>query len=148
FQKLLRNECNMSSGTGAAGEKQVMEKCAELFSKDERITVPKIYPELTTGRVMTMDWLKGQSLNAYKNSGNTKVAAGYFSVISDQMLKLGAYQADPHPRNIFYDAERDKYGFLDAGLVCFSPPRAKMHEYKQFASVLPQEDLLVFAKML
>lgn len=148
FQKLLRNECNMSSGTGHAGEAQVMEKCRELFKNDPRIVVPKIYPELTTRRVLTMDWLTGKSLKSYVGSGNKKVAAGFFSVNWDMIFKHGAFQADPHPGNMFYDAETDQFGFLDAGLVCFAPPREKMDEYKQFASVMPQDELLNFAKML
>lgn len=87
------------------------------FRNYPRITAPRVYPEYTTKRVLTMDYLPGikindrQSLEACGIDVKEINQIGICSYLK-QLLQDGFFQADPHPGNmavsqdgclIFYD---------------------------------------------
>ena len=87
------------------------------FKDEEKIKVPKIYWQLTTNRVLTLEYLPGVKINdraALELQGinlNDVIQLGVCSYLK-QLLLDGFFQSDPHPGNmavtvngelIFYD---------------------------------------------
>jgi ubiquinone biosynthesis protein len=91
------------------------------FAEDETVTFPRPYPELTTGRVLTMDMLKGFAVT---ESGKLdkleldreELARRGAGVFIEMIFRDGFYHADPHPGN-FIVLRSGKIGLIDAGMV-------------------------------
>ncbi len=109
-------------------EVQSAERIAELFKDDPAVTVPRMYHELSAGRVITMEFLSGIK----PTDRDALIAAGLrpAAVVQELMriyvtmiLARGFFQADPHPGNIFVTPYRTSAGkmiprfvLLDFGL--------------------------------
>jgi len=109
-------------------EVQSAERIAELFKDDPAVTVPRVYHEFSSGRVITMEFLSGIK----PTDKAALIAAGLepADVIQELMrvyvtmiLARGFFQADPHPGNIFVTPHRRRDGkiiprfvLLDFGL--------------------------------
>ncbi|MDD5260789.1 MAG: AarF/ABC1/UbiB kinase family protein [Methylacidiphilales bacterium] len=75
------------------------------FEKEESLKVPVVYGELSTPRVLTMEYLKGLSVNdpqALKDAGidPATLSETISALIFDQVLRAGFFHADPHPGNL------------------------------------------------
>jgi ubiquinone biosynthesis protein len=90
------------------------------LASDPRFVVPAVFWDLTTRRVITMEYLGGIQFNevprlraaGYDLPSLAHVAVeGYLA----QIFEDGFYQADPHPANLLVIGER--IGFLDFGNV-------------------------------
>ncbi len=97
------------------------ERFASLHKNNKNITVPKIYREATSKRVLTMEWIDGVKLtkiNQIKEMGinpNQMVQIGVDCSLQ-QLLEHGYFHADPHPGNIL--ALKDgKLCYLDFGMM-------------------------------
>ena len=80
---------------------------SELYAKDVALAgvfVPKIYSELTTRKVLTMEWVDGcrltdnESLEAY-NLDRKKLVDTLVQCSLRQILENGFFHADPHGKN-------------------------------------------------
>ena len=95
---------------------------ARNMAQFEAIHVPKIYPGLTTRKVLTMDFLSGVKINDVeridKAGLDRKVLVEEFVLaMIKQALFDGFFHADPHPGNVLVDLETGQIGFLDMGLM-------------------------------
>ncbi|CAI7911971.1 unnamed protein product [Closterium sp. NIES-53] len=88
-------------------------KFAELFGRIERVVVPRMYPELTTRRVLIMEWIDGQRLADSKDVSLVEV--GVYCSLS-QLLDYGFYHADPHPGNFLLTRDQ-RLAYLDFGMM-------------------------------
>lgn len=91
------------------------------FANDETVVFPKPYSELTTGRVLTMDFVNGWSVADSKhlekfNLDRQQLAKQGANVFIEMIFRDGFYHADPHPGNILI-LRNGKIGLLDAGMV-------------------------------
>ena len=91
------------------------------FAADHTVTFPKPYPELSTGRVLTMQRLKGTSVGdlarLHRRHIDCEALARQGAGVFVQMIfRDGFYHADPHPGNILVMA-KGRIGILDAGMV-------------------------------
>jgi ubiquinone biosynthesis protein len=97
------------------------ERIKEEMQDNPNIKIPKIYEDLTSHRVMTMEFINGVNLDDLEGLkkfkvNKKKIAENYFLAILEQALIYGLFHADPHPANIF--VQRDgKIVFLDYGIV-------------------------------
>ncbi len=87
------------------------------FRNHPRIIVPKVYPDFTTKRVLTMDYVPGIKINDRRSLEACGINVKEINQIGiccylKQLLQDGFFQADPHPGNmavsqdgclIFYD---------------------------------------------
>ncbi|KAJ3114778.1 hypothetical protein HK100_001558 [Physocladia obscura] len=71
------------------------------------VAVPRIYWELTTPRIMTAEWIDGQSFGDVEGvrrrwgpENVEKMMATLVNVYADQLFRTGFLSADPHPGNI------------------------------------------------
>jgi ubiquinone biosynthesis protein len=91
------------------------------FAGNETVIFPRPYPELTSGRVMTMEFVKGYNVNDAKHLdklaiSRQELATRGANVFIEMIFRHGFYHADPHPGN-FLVMPDGKIGLLDAGMV-------------------------------
>ncbi|GLI63329.1 hypothetical protein VaNZ11_006246 [Volvox africanus] len=105
-------------------------RMAELLEESEfaakEIVIPKPYMDLTTRRVLTMEWVTGVKLTTLSPGeirGLVKVGQEAFLT---QLLEIGFFHGDPHPGNLLKVTEgphAGKLALLDFGLVAEIPQR-------------------------
>jgi ubiquinone biosynthesis protein len=87
----------------------------EQFKANPDIMVPQLYPELSTDRIICMEYIDGikiTNLDQLKKIGITgpELAVTGINLYYEQVFEHGFFHADPHPGNIFV---------LRDGRVCF-----------------------------
>ena len=101
-------------------EARNLTRMAAQLDESERVFVPKAFPELTSGRVLTMEYIEGEKLpseTAAKPTITGKLLADeLFRVYLSQVLLDGTYHADPHPGNVLLTSD-DRICLLDLGMV-------------------------------
>jgi len=86
------------------------------------VAVPKVYPQLSSSKVLTMDFMAGVKINnvqAIDAAGLDRLEIGENTLraLIKQLLIDGFFHADPHPGNILVDLETGTVGFLDMGMM-------------------------------
>jgi ubiquinone biosynthesis protein len=115
FQRTLLRELDFGR------EERNMQEFAANFADDPRVHIPRTYPELTTGRVLTMEELEGIKLSQsdeLRASGAdlTETARRGAELYMEMIFTHGFYHADPHPGNILI-LDGAVIGLLDYGMV-------------------------------
>ena len=97
------------------------EKFRDLHRQNQRIAVPSIYRDVTSRRVLTMEWIDGvklTNLDAVRELGidpDDMVEVGVNCSLQ-QLLEHGFFHADPHPGNLL--ALKDgRLCYLDFGMM-------------------------------
>eukprot|EP00850_Spirogloea_muscicola_P021698 SM000258S09114 [mRNA] locus=s258:166872:173607:- [translate_table: standard] len=84
-----------------------------LFGGIENVVIPEMYPDLTSQRVLVMQWVEGERLSEVRDLSLIEV--GVYCSLS-QLLDSGFYHADPHPGNLLRTPE-GKLAYLDFGMM-------------------------------
>jgi predicted unusual protein kinase regulating ubiquinone biosynthesis (AarF/ABC1/UbiB family) len=95
------------------------------FAARDDIAVPAPYPELSTGRLLTMDWLEGQGLASFKGADlatRNRVAKLLFEAWWTPLTHLGVIHGDPHLGNYSFTAGAGRLNLLDFGCIRVFPP--------------------------
>lgn len=88
----------------------------EEMKKLPRVLIPKPYPEYTSRRVHTAEWISGEKLSQSKAEDvNALVNLGVITYLT-QLLDTGFFHADPHPGNMLRSPD-GKLVILDFGLM-------------------------------
>jgi ubiquinone biosynthesis protein len=87
----------------------------------ERILVPQPIDDYTTGRVLTMDYVRGRKITklsplARLELDGDALADELFQAYLKQILVDGVFHADPHPGNVFL-TDDGRIALLDLGMV-------------------------------
>jgi predicted unusual protein kinase regulating ubiquinone biosynthesis (AarF/ABC1/UbiB family) len=98
--------------------------------KDEHaIRVPNVWPQLSTGRLLTMDWLSGRKLLDHKVAAleiRNRLATAMFTAWWFPFSRFGVIHGDPHLGNytVFDDSKGQPAGInlLDYGCIRIFPP--------------------------
>ncbi len=100
------------------------QSCAEiraLLAGEPDVMVPRVHPERSSTRVLTMERIHGQRLMDYLDTGEHRdhILATMIRATAAQVLVHGVFHADPHPGNfLVVKAEpRPKLAILDFGCV-------------------------------
>lgn len=99
------------------------------FFSDPRVHVPRIYWELTTHRVITMERFYGWKINDIagldrEGINRRVVAENLMHFALRQIFEFGMYHADPHSGNFF--VQRDgSLSVIDFGMIGRLNPRTK-----------------------
>lgn len=93
----------------------------QLCSAIENIFFPEYYPELSSDRVIVMDWLEGLHLKEFletQPSQETKniAAQALWDFYEFQLHELKELHADPHPGNFLFQPD-GKTGVIDFGCI-------------------------------
>lgn len=147
-------------GKGLVGELDYTSEAAnasqflDAHSHFSFMQVPKVFQHLTRKRVLTMEWMVGESstdLLSITTSSSIKHGSKYLErqkvdakrrlldlvnkgveASLTQLLETGMLHADPHPGNLRYTAS-GRIGFLDFGLLC---RMEKKHQFAMLASIV------------
>ncbi len=101
FRKSILKEIDFSN------EGRNYEKFSKNFKDTEYLRVPKIYWEMTTDKVLTMEFMEGIKINEiasakYEEKFDPKLVAKRSADITlKQIFEDGFFHGDPHPANIF-----------------------------------------------
>jgi ubiquinone biosynthesis protein len=115
FQRALRRELDFER------ERRHMEEFRRRFADSAVVRIPRPVVELSTGRVLVMEWLEGIPLaspRAIAASGIdlARVARHGAELYLEMIFRHGLYHADPHPGNLLL-LENESIGLLDYGNV-------------------------------
>jgi aarF domain-containing kinase len=111
--------------TNYAEEAAVQEKVRALFHEDDGIVVPRVYPEYSTSRVLTIDFLGGVHIDQFLARGPSQEERNQ---IAEKIVRAWARMlyagrlsyADMHPGN-FLVLDDGRLGVLDFGFVIAHP---------------------------
>jgi ubiquinone biosynthesis protein len=97
-------------------------RLAEVVEGIEGIHVPRVYLDRSSGRVITMEFVRGvkaTNVAALDAAGVDRdlVARRFLRAVIKQVLVDGFFHGDPHPGNIVIDPETGELTFLDLGLM-------------------------------
>jgi predicted unusual protein kinase regulating ubiquinone biosynthesis (AarF/ABC1/UbiB family) len=102
-------------------EVQQSKKFAEACKSLKNIVFPEYYPELSSPRIITMDWVEGMHLKEWLATNPTQeqrnsIGQALWDFYNFQMHTLKEVHADPHPGNFIITPDC-KLGVLDFGCV-------------------------------
>ena len=95
----------------------ITEKCSVI----PNLKFPNYYPDLSSERIITMDWMTGEHLGEFTAHNQDQVAAdkigqALWDFYMYQMHHLKAVHADPHPGNFLVDSENNLIA-IDFGCI-------------------------------
>ncbi|MGJ4858902.1 ABC1 kinase family protein [Labrys sp. KB_33_2] len=92
------------------------------------VRAPRVWPELSTGRLLTMDWLTGERILAFKEEDlavRNRLAAAMFAAWWQPYAHIGIIHGDPHLGNYTVFSEGGEpagINLLDYGCIRIFPP--------------------------
>lgn len=102
----------------------------EWFNPQD-LVIPKIYWELSSSKVLVLEWLEGVPLltakfpdSSKEEEQRQKITTLLFRVFFQQLYIDGFFHADPHPGNLFY-LQNGKVALLDCGMIGRLDPRTQ-----------------------
>ncbi|PIB93896.1 AarF/ABC1/UbiB kinase family protein [Caulobacter sp. FWC2] len=108
-------------------EAKMMSVYGNFFADRDNIRTPTPVPELSTGRLLSMTWLDGQGLLAFKSAPQEtrdRIAALLFEAWWSPMTHLGIIHGDPHLGNYSFGGEGAAHlNLLDFGCIRVFPPK-------------------------
>lgn len=102
-------------------EARSQQQFSRLFEGDQRVRIPQVFTDLSSKRVLTMEWLAGEKLSALVDEPAASDKLPEYAHRGAQIyLKMifehGFYHADPHPGNLVLMPD-GAIGLLDFGMV-------------------------------
>lgn len=115
LQRMVRRELDFTC------ERRQLEHFARLFVKSTQLRLPRCYPDLSSERVLVMEWLEGIPLSdtvRVRASGVdlAQLARAGAEIYMEMVFQHGIYHGDPHPGNLLL-MEDGRLGLLDFGIV-------------------------------
>jgi predicted unusual protein kinase regulating ubiquinone biosynthesis (AarF/ABC1/UbiB family) len=98
---------------------------AEMFAGDERVRIPDVHPDHSSGTVLTLEDVYAIKITDYEaitaaGVERSEVADRLFETYLRQIFIEGFFHADPHPGNLFVEPKDDgswRLVFVDFGMV-------------------------------
>ena len=85
------------------------------------VTVPKVYDELCTRRLLVSEWMEGKKLSDASPEEINRVTPMAQEAFLTQLFEVGFFHADPHPGNLLLlnepTAEGYELALIDCGLM-------------------------------
>ncbi len=99
-------------------EARNMERMREVIAPFDRLAVPSIHSEYSTGRQLVMGDVGGGPITIAPEGPIRQAAAKQLlESFYKQVMVDGFFHADPHPGNLMWQPEEDKLYFLDLGMA-------------------------------
>jgi predicted unusual protein kinase regulating ubiquinone biosynthesis (AarF/ABC1/UbiB family) len=101
----------------------------EMLAGENAIRVPEVWPELSTGRLLTLDWLEGSRMLDHKDDSlavRNRIATAMFTAWWLPFSRFGTIHGDPHLGNYTVFAEKGRaagINLLDYGCIRIFPPK-------------------------
>ena len=106
-----------------------VERFGELFRDSDFVIIPRVYREVTTTRVLVMQFFEGFRVTEVEevlrhNIDTKKMVENLIAFYGDQLLIHGFFHADPHPGNILIRPD-SRIVLLDYGMVLDITPELR-----------------------
>ena len=123
-----------------------LSRMRELVARQDLIVVPEPFPDLTTSKVLTMEFVDGKKVTdlgplARLELDGAPLADQLFEAYIDQVLVQGVFHADPHPGNVLVTPD-GRLALLDIGMIARLAPAVRDKLLKLFlalADARPEE---------
>ncbi len=102
------------------------QRFAEIYAGHAFVRVPRVYGELSTGRVLVQEYLEGRPFSTARTLGQRerdRIAEILFRFAFGNFYRHQLFNGDPHPGNYLL-LEDGRVGFLDYGCVAEFPAEA------------------------
>lgn len=111
--------------TDYVNEAKNIEFYRERLGETPFVRAPAVYSELSSDKVLTMEFMGGMHLDALLRSDlsqtmRNRIGARLFDLFHRQILCFKAIHGDPHPGNYLYSGEGDIH-LIDFGCVKYLP---------------------------
>ncbi len=138
FRRVIQEEINFEL------ESRNVKIFQENLQHEKFVVIPKVYDELSTKRVIVLEYLKGVKINEIEKIEKMGVDIDLIiqrltKIYIHQVMIDGFLHADPHPGNILIDAE-GRIIILDFGMVVRIDESFKHHMIK-YAVALARNDV-------
>lgn len=130
FSTSLRNELDFTQEASYT-ERLRQNLSSSRWFDASRVVVPRVYRELTSRKILVIEWLDGLPI-LKADLASDRSTAGLatrhdltslaFRAFLQQYLIDGFFHADPHPGNLFY-LHDGRLGILDCGMMGTLNPR-------------------------
>ncbi|WP_269227536.1 ABC1 kinase family protein [Flavobacterium eburneipallidum] len=100
-------------------ELEQSQEVVDACQKIENLVFPHYYPEYSSDKIITMDWMTGVHLSEFKNNNQEiadKIGQALWDFYMYQIHILRKVHADPHPGNFLVNAENQLVA-LDFGCM-------------------------------
>lgn len=102
-------------------EARVIDRFRKNYESVDTVFVPRVYHDLSSNVVLTMDWIDGVRVDAVgrfqeRGCDPRTVAAVGCEILCRQVFEHHLFHADPHPGNILV-TRNNQVAFLDYGMV-------------------------------
>jgi predicted unusual protein kinase regulating ubiquinone biosynthesis (AarF/ABC1/UbiB family) len=119
FSRVIADEMNFQH------EADNIERFEELFRDSDFVIIPKVYREVTTTRVLVMQFFEGIRVTEVeeirrRQIDGEKIVQNLIEFYGDQLLIHGFFHADPHPGNLLIRPDA-RIVLLDYGMVLEIP---------------------------
>jgi predicted unusual protein kinase regulating ubiquinone biosynthesis (AarF/ABC1/UbiB family) len=101
----------------------------DTLADEDAIRVPQVWPALSTGRLLTLDWLDGSRMLEHKDDTlavRNRLATAMFTAWWFPFIRIGVIHGDPHLGNytVFENKGRPTgINLLDYGCIRIFPPK-------------------------
>jgi predicted unusual protein kinase regulating ubiquinone biosynthesis (AarF/ABC1/UbiB family) len=98
---------------------------ALMLESEPAVRVPRVVPELSTGRLLTQTWLEGRPLLSFKQTDEAvrnRIATAMFTAWWHPFSRFGVIHGDPHLGNYTVFGEGEGINLLDYGCIRIFPP--------------------------
>lgn len=111
----------------------------KALADEELIVVPAPVHDLTTGRVLTMEYVDGRNVTSLGPLGQldldgARLADALFLAYLRQVIVDGVFHADPHPGNVLVTTD-GKLALIDVGMVARIKPALREKLVKLFLAL-------------
>ncbi len=124
FRQSMKFELDLRSEAAAAS------RIYDNFIDDDSLLIPKIYWELTSSDIITLEWVQGVSIYdkdriVKLGLDPKKIAAKIAVIFFNQAYRDGFFHADLHPGNILV-CKDGRVALVDFGIVGFLPENDRL----------------------
>jgi ubiquinone biosynthesis protein len=137
FARILHEECDY------VNEAENADRLRAAFHEDETVRFPRVYWDLTSATVLTMDRIDGIPFNRLaeldaRGVDRHEIARRGISCYYEQIFIHGFYHADPHPGNLFA-MEDGRVAFTDFGRAGVLSDSARAHVADLLVAIIGQD---------
>jgi ubiquinone biosynthesis protein len=110
-----------------------------ILEEHPGIVVPKPYPDYSSSRVLTMEYVEGRKITDLGPLGRLELdgaplADDLFAAYLEQVIVEGVFHADPHPGNVLLTPD-GRIALLDIGMVARLAPAYRERLVKLFLAL-------------
>ena len=106
-------------------EAKAMALYRAFFAGRDDIVAPAPVPELSTARLLSMEWLEGRGLLSFVDTDQdmrNRIAKLLFEAWWTPLTRIGVIHGDPHLGNYTFAGEAERLNLLDFGCIRIFPP--------------------------